>query len=196
MKKLLVSMLVLAIATPALAAGPAPAPPQALPAPKIVVIDRQALLQFSKAGQDMGRQYQALTNAAKNEFAGRTKALQTEQAALQQQIAILSADAKAKKVADFEAKERAMENDATRRQTQIQNGMAQAQNTMAEALRPIVDQLVKERGANMVLDKTAVVFANSQAFDITKDAITRLDAKLSSIKVSLVNAPAPAAPKK
>jgi hypothetical protein len=47
----------------------------------------------------------------------------------------------------------------------------------------------------MVLDKTVVVYANSPAFDITKDAITRLDAKLTSIKVSLVNPPAGAAPK-
>jgi outer membrane protein len=195
MKKLLLPTLLLASLVPAMGAGTPPPQQQQLPQPRIVVIDRQALMSYSKAGQDIGRQYEALTNSAKAEFAGRTKSLQTEQAALQQQIAILSADAKAKKVADFEAKERAMEADATRRQNQIQYGMAQASNALAEALRPIVDQLVKERGANMVLDKTAVVYANTQAFDITKDAITRLDAKTTSIKVSLANPPAGAAPK-
>jgi Skp family chaperone for outer membrane proteins len=193
MKKILLPTLLIASILPAMGAGAPSAPPA--PQPHIVVIDRQALLQFSKAGQDIGRQYTALTNSAKAEFAGRTKALQAEQAALQQQIAILSADAKAKKVADFEAKERALESDAQRRQTQIQYGMAQAQNAMAQALQPIVAQLVQERGANMVLDKTVVVYANSPAFDITKDAITRLDGKLTTIKVSLVNPPAGAAPK-
>jgi Skp family chaperone for outer membrane proteins len=193
MKKLLLTVMLLSSIAPVLAAGPAPAPQ--LPQPRIVVIDRQALLQFSKAGQDIERQIEALTTAAKNEFAARTKALQVEGAALQQQVAILSADAKAKKVADFEAKEQATEADAQRRQVQIQNGVAQAQKTMADTLEPIVAQLVQERGANMVLDKTAVVFANTNAFDITKDAITRLDAKLTSIKVSLVNSPAAAAPK-
>jgi hypothetical protein len=62
-------------------------------------------------------------------------------------------------------------------------------------LGPILQQLVKERGANLVLDKQAVVFANDSKFDITKDAIDRLNQKLPTFKVNL-NAAAPAAPKK
>jgi len=195
MRKRLLTASILVSFTPAFAAGTTPPQPQ-LPQARIVVLDSQAIRQFSKAGQDMGRQYQALTNSAKSEFAARTKALQAEQATLQQQIAILSADAKAKKVADFEAKEQAMEADAQRRQTQIQNGMAQALNVMSAAMQPIVAQLVQERGANMVLDKAAVIFSGTSAFDITKDAIARLDAKLPSVKVSLVNTPAATALKK
>jgi outer membrane protein len=184
MKKILLSALILVSA--ATVAGAAPA----LPAPRIVVIDRQAILGYSKVGQDMGRQYQALTNQVKNELQGRAAALQKDQAALQQQIAILSPDLKQKRMADFQSRERALEADAQRRQVQIQYGMQQAQAAVAEAMQPIVDQLVKERGANMVLDKSAVVFANNSAFDITKDAIARLDAKLTTVKVTLANPPA------
>ena len=56
---------------------------------------------------------------------------------------------------------------------------------MAQALGPIVADIVKERGANLVLDKQAVVYANSNAFEITADAIARLDAKLPNYKVVL-----------
>ena len=66
---------------------------------------------------------------------------------------------------------------------------------MEQTLGPILQQLVKERGANLVLDKQAVVFANNNAFDITGEAINRLNQKLPSYKVNL-NAPPPAAPKK
>jgi len=60
-------------------------------------------------------------------------------------------------------------------------------------LGPILQQLVKERGANLVLDKQAVVFANASGFDITGEAINRLNQKLPSIKVDM-NAKPPAPP--
>ena len=47
----------------------------------------------------------------------------------------------------------------------------------------------------MVLDKQAVVFATQGGFDITSDAINRLNQKLPAFKINL-NAPKPAPPKK
>jgi Skp family chaperone for outer membrane proteins len=60
---------------------------------------------------------------------------------------------------------------------------------MEQKLGPILQQLVKERGANMVLDKQAVVFATLSGFDITADAIKRLDQQLPSVKVNINAAP-------
>jgi hypothetical protein len=42
----------------------------------------------------------------------------------------------------------------------------------------------------MVLDKQAVVYSNTNAFDITPEAINRLDAKMANYKVVL-GAPMP-----
>ena len=55
---------------------------------------------------------------------------------------------------------------------------------MEAKLGPILQQLVKERGANMVLDKQAVVFATAGGFDITGDAINQLNQKMPSLKVN------------
>ena len=65
---------------------------------------------------------------------------------------------------------------------------------MQDALGPILQQVVKERGANIVLDKQAVVFATQGQFDITTDVINRLNQKLPAFKINL-NASAQA-PKK
>ncbi len=196
MKKLaLLATLLAAGVSPVLAAPPqqAPQPPQ----PKIVVIDRAAILQLSKAGQDIQKQLKTLTDQAGNDLQAQRRSLQAQAQQLQQQVAILAPDVKAKRVADFEAKEQALQGAAQRKQAQIQGGMMQAQQTMSAALGPIVQQIVAERGANLVLDRSAVVFSNNNGFDITMDAINRLNAKLSSVKVSLINPPAaPAAPKK
>jgi Skp family chaperone for outer membrane proteins len=177
---------VLAVAAPAMAD-----PPQ----PKIVVLDRAAILQFSKVGQDIARQMQAYANQAKADLSAQGRALQNEGRTLQQQVAILAPDLKEKRVEAFRAKEQALQGAAQRKDEQLKAGFAQARLTIEQALNPILQQLVKERGANMVLDKQAVVFANAAGFDITGEAINRLNQKLPALKVNL-NAPLPAAPAK
>jgi outer membrane protein len=199
MKKILLALGFLAAgALPALAANPPP-PPQ--PQLKILLIDRQAILRFSKVGQDVARQIEAYSNQAKGEIAGQQKALEAEAQKLQQDVAILSPDAKAKRVADFNAKQNAMQVAAQKKEQMIQGGFLKAQQTIGQALEPIVQNLMQQRGANIILDKAAIFYASQQAvaaFDITQPAIEQLNQKLPSLKVDLAAPPtgAPAAPPK
>ena len=165
------------------------------PQPKIVVIDRAAILQFSKVGQDISKQMQAAANQAKADLSGQGRALQAEERNLQQQVAILAPDVKAKRLAAFQAKAQSLQGAAQRKDDQLKAAFAQARGAIEQQLGPILQQLVKERGANMVLDKQAVVFATQGGFDITSDAINRLNQKLPAFKINL-NAPKPAPPKK
>ena len=67
MKKTLILALALAgISTAALAD-----PPQ----PKIVVLDRAAIMRFSKAGQDIAKQFQSYSASAKADIQGHGRAL-------------------------------------------------------------------------------------------------------------------------
>ena len=192
MKKTLPLAFAFAVLTiaPALAAPP-PAPPPGLPAPKILVINRQAILQFSKVGQDIARQVQGFANQAKADMAAQTRSLQAEGQALQQQIAILAPDVKQKKIDAFQAKEAGLQASAQRKEQDIQGGLQRAQQSVEVVLGPILQGLMQQRGANMILDKNAVVFANSAAFDVTQPAIDQLNQKMSSLKVTLGAAPAP-----
>ena len=185
MKKLLILALLALGSVPALAAPP--------PQPKVVVLDRVAVLQFSKVGRNIAQQLQALNNQTKANFDSEQKSLVAEGQALRQQVAIMAADQRQKKEDAFNAKVRSIEETAQRRAGQIQQAQQVAQAAVAQALGPIVQDLVKERGANMVLDMQAVVFSNSNAFNITPDAISRLDAKMPTYKVVL-GAPMPTAP--
>lgn len=193
MKKLLLALaFVGASALPALAANPPP-PPQM----KMLLIDRQAILRFSKVGQDVARQIETYSNQAKAEIAGQQKSLQAEAQKLQQDVAILSPDAKNKKIAEFDAKQNAMQAAAQKKEQMIQGGLLKAQQAIASALEPIVQNLMQQRGANLILDKAAVFYASPQAvsaFDITLPAIQQLNQKLPSLKVDMVAPPAGAAP--
>ena len=191
MKKTLLAITFLAAASaPALAANPPPPMPQ-----RILLIDRQAILRFSKVGQDVAHQIEVYGNQAKADIAGQQKALQAEAQQLQQQIAILAADAKAKKVQAFEAKQAGLQAGAQKKEQAIQGGFLVAQQTIAKTLEPILQSLMQQRGANMILDKNALVYASPdavKAFDITQPAIEQLNQKLPGLKVSLAAPPAPA----
>ena len=164
------------------------------PQPKIVVINRSDILRFSKVGQDIQRQMQAAATQAKADLSGQAKSIQAEERTLQQQVAILAPDVKAKKLAAFQARAQSLQGAAQRKDEQLKAASAQGQKAMEDALGPILQQVVKERGANIVLDKQAVVFATQGQFDITTDVINRLNQKLPAFKINL-NAQAQA-PKK
>jgi Skp family chaperone for outer membrane proteins len=156
---------------------------------RIVVIDRATILHDSKVGQDIARQVQAFADQAKKDLEGRGRALQAEGEKLQQQVAILSGDERQKRIAAFEAKQNAFRNEAAVKDAQIKQTFAVASGEVGKLLGPIVEGIVKERGASMVLDKQAVIYANSNAFDITSEAVDRLNQKMTSYKVTLAPPP-------
>lgn len=164
------------------------------PPAKIVVLDRAGIMQFSKAGQDIAKQMQTYAAQAKADLQSRGRALETEERGLQQQVAILAPDLKAKRIAAFQAKQQALQADVSKKDEQMRYALAQARQVMEAKLGPILQQLVKERGANMVIDRQAMVFA-PPAFDITTDAINRLNQQLPTVKVNF-NVTPPAAPKR
>jgi outer membrane protein len=186
-KPILVLALLAATAAPVLAANP---PPQMQP--RILLIDRQAILRGSKVGQDVAKQVQGYADQAKADIAGQQKALQSEAQQLQQQVSILAADARQKKVQAFEAKQQGMQAAAQRREASIQGGFMKAQATIAQTLEPILQTIMQQRGANMILDKNALVYASPdavKAFDITQPAIDQLNQKLPNLKVNLAPPP-------
>ena len=169
-------------------AGPPAKPAAATPAPKILVINRAAILQGSKVGQDIVHQVQGFTQSAETEFKAEGEGLRRDQQALQQQIAILAPDVKAKKIKDFQARATAFQQKVQARQGQIQYGVLKARQQVEQTLGPILQGIMAERGANLLLDRQAVVLGTVDV-DVTGLAIQRLDQKLPTVKVQLVNPP-------
>ena len=183
---------------PAAAGAPAAAAAAAAAAggvqvPRIVVIDRQTLLQRSAAGKDIFTQTQTMSKQMETQLRTEETQLQSEAVQLQQQLAILAADARAQREKDFTAKQQAFQTRVQQRQAQIQASFNAAARQVEVALDPILQAIMRERGANMVLDRSAVIVATSDV-DVTTLALQRLDRALPRVKVDLVAAAPPAAP--
>jgi Skp family chaperone for outer membrane proteins len=173
--------------------GPPPKPPAGTPMPKILVIDRAAILRGSVVGQNIMKQVQGLTIAAENGLKAKDAALRQEGAALQQQLAILAPGVKAAKIKAFEAKQAALQGDVQKQQGLIQGGVLVARQQVERALGPILQKIMQERGANLLLDRNAVVLGTVDV-DVTGLAITRLNQSLPMVKVTLAPLPPGAAP--
>ncbi|MGD0192757.1 MAG: OmpH family outer membrane protein [Rhizomicrobium sp.] len=155
---------------------------------RILVIDRQAVFQVSKVGQDVMRQINAYRQTMTTQLKSEQDTLQREAGALQTQSAILAPDVKAQRVKAFQAKEAAFRAKWESRQSQLQGGVQLAQQQIGQALVPILQGIMAERQANLLLDRAAVLNAN-QDLDITRVVIQRLDQKLPSVKVQMVSVP-------
>jgi Skp family chaperone for outer membrane proteins len=183
------------LATPQFSlAAPAapPGKPAGTPNPKILVIDRAAILRGSVVGQNIMKQVQSLTAAAENMLKGQDVALRKEGADLQQQLAILSASVKAAKIKAFQAKQAALQQSVQTQQGLIQGGVLKARQQVEQALGPILQAIMAERGANLLLDRNAVVLGTVDV-DVTGVAIARLNQKLPAVKVVLTPLPPGAA---
>ncbi len=185
------------VATPTFSAPAPAAPAQAAdrgpPTPRIIVIDRNFILQRSSAGQDMVNQVQNLSKQAETEFKTQETQLATEANQLQQQLAILAPDAREQKEKEFTGKQQAFQAKVAQRQAEIQAGFNKAAHTLEVALEPILKTIMLERGANMVVDRSAIILSTVD-IDVTPVAVQRLDKTLPHVKVELTSVPASAVP--
>jgi Skp family chaperone for outer membrane proteins len=180
-------MFLLAAATTQSAYAAAPASGSA-PISRILIIDLRRAVQSSKVGQSIQTQVNALKRQAQSELNGEAQGLQREKQSLEQQAAILAADVKARRAKDFQARVASFEKKLQARGTLIQGGMLKANRQVEDALGPILQGIMQERQATVMLDRTAVLLAPN-AIDVTGVVVQRLDMKMPSVKVELTPLP-------
>ena len=176
--------------TAALAADP----PHAAASVKVIVVDTQRVIHESKAGKAIEAQLQQRFATYQKDFAKQEAELKSTRQALQKQQTILAQDAFTAKAKEFDMHV----GEVGRNEQQAQRALLVAQNeAMAKeigAIREILEEIAKKRGANLVLDRAAVMFFDA-AFDVTDEVLKRLDEKMPTFTVKFpspgqVSAPA------
>jgi outer membrane protein len=182
------------VAGAAHAAQPAAAPaaqlstgtnaPPPVPAPIVMIIDYEGIMTVSKAGKSIQAQADAQRGAMQKEFAQKENDLRTEDAELQKSHATMQADAFEAKAREFQQKVAAYQREAQLRERALGLGFNDAKQKLTEALTGVVQQLAGERGANLVLYKSQVPLYET-SYDASQEALTRLDAKLPALTLTI-----------
>ena len=182
-------------------AQPAPAKPAAAPAAAgkpapaavILFLDRGTVLRKSAVGTDMYKQVEALAKKMESDFAPENKKIQADIQALQAQADVLTPQARQAKVKELETRRQALQKKVQDRQAAIQGGLANSRTQIEKALAPILEKLLTERKANLLLDRGLVVLGATE-LDITQTVIDRLNKSLPKVTVTPVAPKAAAKP--
>ncbi len=180
------------------AAAPAGAKPAAAatgraPTAVILFLDRGTVLRQSAVGKDMYKQVEALAKKMETDFAPENKKLQADVQALQTQASVLTPEVRQQRVKDIEARRQTFQKKVQDRQAAIQTGLGNSRTQVEKSLAPILEKIMVERGANLLLDRGLVVLGATD-LDVTATVIQRLNTALPKVTVTPVAPKAVAKP--
>ncbi|HZB90218.1 MAG TPA: OmpH family outer membrane protein [Stellaceae bacterium] len=175
-------VLLAAAALPALPLRAQSAP--TLPPPVILIVDMQEILQDAKAAKEVQAILNKQYTAYSKEVAQQEDELQKGGTELERQRTVMAPDAYNQRARELQERYDELGKSVQARRAALQQSLSEAMGKVRTAALEVVADIVKERRANLVLEKEAVVF-EPEGMDVTADAIRRLDQKLPSVPVNL-----------
>ncbi|MCB1336647.1 MAG: OmpH family outer membrane protein [Maritimibacter sp.] len=166
-----------ALAAAALAGGGAVAQDLGRVVSPILTLDRDGLFAGTLYGQRVNRELAAATAAMAEETRNIEAALEQEELALTEKRATMEAEAFRALAVAFDEKVQALREDRTEAEAALRDQITAAQTDFFARIGPVLGQLVRERGAVLIVDARAILLAAADV-DITVAAIERIDAEL------------------
>ncbi|WP_459858833.1 OmpH/Skp family outer membrane protein [Dongia sp. agr-C8] len=172
-------------AQPAQPAQPAnPVPANQIPV-VVGVLDTQAILNTSSAGKSLNTQWNAAMKAMNDDLAKKEEGLRAQAQQLEAQRSANPPIAQA----DYIAKRKALEQkDVEYQQAFAKNKQAwdarlnKARDSIAVTARKAMQDVAKQRGLTLILDRAAVPYSPSP-WNITDEVMTRLNKAMPNVKL-------------
>jgi outer membrane protein len=167
---------------PAAVPNPPASAAQALPAPTIMIVDVQRILQESTAAKGVTAAIESQRDAYQKEIeALETKARTAEQDLVKQKT-VLAPDAFAKRQTEFQKQVSDLQRTVQARKhaldTALDTAMSQVQKSMVE----IVEEVASEKGINLVMARHLFII-HATVFDQTDLVLKRLNERLPKVDV-------------
>jgi Skp family chaperone for outer membrane proteins len=157
---------------------------QQAPQTVVAVVDVQKILEEAKASKAVQAALEKQRTAFQNDISQQENALRTADQDLSRQRATLSAEDYEKKRGELEQKAATLRRDVQTKRQQLDRMFQASMNTIRTNLLQVIDEIAAERKATLVLSKNQVVLA-AKEYEITDDAMKRLNAKLPTVTVEL-----------
>ena len=179
-RSLVVSGLLAGILTASFSAGDAQA--QQLPPAVVAVIDYQRILRDSAAARSIREQVEARRNAYQEEINKQEQRLHDADKEVAKQRSLLTTDAFAEKRRQYEQDVAQVQKMVQDRRRELDSVSAGALNEVKKALIAVVTGIADERGFNIVLPTSDVLFF-ARKIDLTDEVLAKLDESLPDVRV-------------
>jgi Skp family chaperone for outer membrane proteins len=152
----------------------------------ILILNQGQVIFQSKVGQSMRPQLEQLQETANKELNSEVEKIVKEGEDLKKQKDLMAEDVWLEKAKQLAVKQN---NLPTLREVKVRElsfAEQKALGTINETLEPILKKIVDDRGATLLLDRSAVMYASVDT-DITAQVIAELDKKMTTVKVEKVS---------
>ena len=162
---------------------------------KVVVVDQGRVLTESAAGQDIATKIQDIQNQMQRELQPSATSLEELGNTIQARTAnmtpeALQADTELQAQArDYQTRLHSLSQESDRRATELAITERKAQIAFAEALKPVLEEVMAGHGAEIMLSATDVMIA-LPSVNVTDEVIEKLDSRTPTIAVTRERLPA------
>jgi Skp family chaperone for outer membrane proteins len=164
----------------------------------IVVVNLEAVIGQSKVGQNLQGQLQTYGKSLQAEDKKANDAIQADAKKLEEQRVLSPGADIQKKYQALQQRDVTHQRQMRQKQQELQLGIEKAQSQIMEVLQPILADIMRRNGANIVLNQNqTIVLLTTADLDITPEVLRRLNEKLTQITLKPIPLASlqPAAPK-
>ena len=154
------------------------------PNTSIAIVDLNLILSDSKAAKNATKQFEAIQKNTEDEIIASDKKMLEERNKLIEQQSIIAPEAFELKAKDYENKLQNYQVEKQNKLRKLEGILQKARNEILENVKPILEELSKELGVTVILEKNSVLLSATN-MDITDNVIKKLNKELPKIKVSL-----------
>jgi outer membrane protein len=156
-----------------------------LPAPAVVVVDMTQIMRESKAAKDIQAQVQKEMDAYSKKVSQEENQLKSLRDDLERQRTVLAPEVFNTRSQDYQEQYAALDRDVQTRRQEMQQNYSDAMTKVEDAALQIIADVAKERKANMVVAKAALLYMDD-GLDVTAEVTRRLDQKVPTMAVNMV----------
>ena len=162
------------------AAAPAAAE---FPQAAVMIVDTNRVMRDAKAMVSVAGQIERIRARYREELTARETKLRLETRTLADQRSVLAPDAYDRKLKDLRERLTALQEEARKRGVALDRARAEAVLRVRQSLFEVVRDLAKKQGANIVIQKSALVWADEEGMERTEEVLRRLDTVLPRVEI-------------
>ena len=153
----------------------------------ILVVDTQRVLRDSEVGKHIARQLKTIGSSMEAEAKAKTRPLESKGKSLEAQLkgktmqSLQSDTALQAQLRSFQEDKQKVQVDLAYKQKEMQITEAKAVQKVQERLRTILKAIVAERNADVVLERSLVIYGDP--VDVTDTVISRLNGQMKTVSV-------------
>ena len=155
----------------------------------ILVVDQSRVIRESTVGKHIATQLKSIGTSMESELKAKASPIESERDRLVNELknmdqnALKSRPDLQKRAQDLVQKGQSTQVEAQYLQRELQITEAKAMKQVNERVAKILEKIVAERGADIILDRSLVIYGGKTA-DITETVLSRLNSEMRTVSVN------------